>query len=154
MITANIKRHEINRIAKMAKKFKKKAKDEVAKELARSAYKIDADAKINVQKNTTDFAGLIGQITTEPVGSDSLTWSNKSGANYSAYIEFGTGKKVDLTHLVKAGFPASWAMQFKGEGIREVNLQPKPFLFPAINAEQPKLKTRLIKVLKQNARKF
>jgi hypothetical protein len=154
MITANIQRQEISRIAQMAKKFQAEAKLATAKELARSAYKIDADAKVNAQRNITNLGGLIGQIRTEPVSSDSLTWVNRSGAKYSAYIEFGTGRTVDLSNLVKAGFPASWAMQFKGKGIRKLNLQPRPFLFPAINAEQPKLRTRLIKVLKQNAKKF
>jgi len=154
MITATIKRAEINRISHMARKFNAVAKASVAKELARSAYNIDAGAKRNAQKNITNVGGLIGQIRTEPVGSDDLTWVNRSSANYSAYIEFGTGKKVNLSHLVKAGFPASWAMQFKGKGIKKLNLQPRPFLFPAINAEQPKLKTRLIKILRHNAKKF
>jgi len=154
MITAKIQRQEINRIAQMARKFNAVAKAAAAKELARSAYKIDADAKRNAQRNITNVAALVGLITTEPVGSDDLTWVNRSGAKYSAYIEFGTGKTVDLSHLVRAGFPASWAMQFKGKGIKKLNLQPRPFLFPAINAEQPKLKTRLIKTLKQNAKKF
>jgi len=45
---------------------------------------------------------------------------------YSAYHEFGTGGLVDV--------PAEWvemAAQFKGKGIRQVNIMPRPFMYPA-----------------------
>ena len=45
---------------------------------------------------------------------------------YSAYMEFGTGGLVDV--------PEGWgemAMQFKGKGIRQINIMPRPFMYPA-----------------------
>ena len=47
-------------------------------------------------------------------------------AHYAPYIEFGTGGLVD----VPAGLE-DYAIQFKGAGIKQVNLTPRPYLFPA-----------------------
>ena len=45
---------------------------------------------------------------------------------YSAYMEFGTGGKVNIPEEMK-----SIASQFIGKGIKKINLQPRPFLYPA-----------------------
>lgn len=45
---------------------------------------------------------------------------------YSAYHEFGTGGEVNI--------PRGWedvARQFKGKGIKRINLAPRPFFYPA-----------------------
>jgi HK97 gp10 family phage protein len=45
---------------------------------------------------------------------------------YAPYQEFGTGGLVDV--------PRGWekmAMEFIGKGIRKVNLEPQPFMYPA-----------------------
>ena len=49
----------------------------------------------------------------------SMVYAN---ANYAPYKEFGTGKKV----RIPSGYEA-FAWQFKGQGIRKVNQDPKPF---------------------------
>lgn len=64
-------------------------------------------------------------------------------------MEFGTGAKVDLKHLQELGIPDSYAAQFKGKGIREVNLRPQPFLFPAALRGWNNLKTDLQDILKR-----
>tara|TARA_R110002167_G_scaffold34173_4_gene109158 strand:+ start:1057 stop:1536 length:480 start_codon:yes stop_codon:yes gene_type:complete len=48
---------------------------------------------------------------------------------YAPYIEFGTGGMVKLDDMLELGIPSSYAMQFKGKGIREVNLPARPFFF-------------------------
>ena len=48
---------------------------------------------------------------------------------YAPYVEFGTGGKVKLDDMLELGIPSSYAMQFKGKGIREVNLPARPFFF-------------------------
>ena len=48
-----------------------------------------------------------------------------SEASYSPYHEFGTGNLVS----VPAGYEEV-AMKFKGAGIRQVNIQPRPFMLP------------------------
>ena len=47
-----------------------------------------------------------------------------AAATYAAYIEFGTGGLVN----VPAGLE-DYAMRFKGEGVRVVNIPPRPYLF-------------------------
>jgi hypothetical protein len=154
MITVGINKQEIDRIAKKAKKYGKEMKLLVAKDLAKSAYAIDRNAKANAQRKFTDLGGIVSQIRTRPLSADKLTWINISGAKYSAFVEFGTGKSVNLNNLVKAGFPPEWAMQFKGRGVKKLNLQPRPFFFLAIKNEQPKLIKRLEQTIKDNAKKF
>lgn len=58
--------------------------------------------------------------------------------HYSPYIEYGTGTNVD----VPAGFE-DFAMQFKGAGVRQVNIKPMPYFHPAINSELENLKRKL-----------
>ena len=45
---------------------------------------------------------------------------------YSAYMEFGTGGLVNVPSELK-----EVASQFKGKGIKKINIQPRPFLYPA-----------------------
>lgn len=45
---------------------------------------------------------------------------------YAPYVEFGTGGLVD----VQPGWE-DMAIQFKGKGIKQVNLPARPFMFPA-----------------------
>ena len=46
------------------------------------------------------------------------------GVKYAPYQEFGTGNKV----MVLPGYEA-YAMQFKGKGIRKVNVRPRMYFF-------------------------
>lgn len=50
---------------------------------------------------------------------------------YAPYVEFGTGAKVNLQYLREAGLPESYAMKFKGNDIKKVNISPQPYFFPA-----------------------
>ncbi|TVR41894.1 MAG: hypothetical protein EA392_00925 [Cryomorphaceae bacterium] len=52
---------------------------------------------------------------------------------YTPYQEFGTGSLVS----VPPGFEAM-AMQFKGAGIKEVNITPQPHFAPAIERNEPR----------------
>lgn len=61
-----------------------------------------------------------------------LSYKVASNADYSPFIEFGTGGFVQ----VPAGLE-NYAQQFKGKGIREVNIMPQPFLFPAVEKLRP-----------------
>lgn len=55
-------------------------------------------------------------------------------ANYAAYVEFGTGKGFiplpEKEWMTLAG-------QFKGKGIKEVNLPARPYLRPSVNRIYP-----------------
>ena len=57
---------------------------------------------------------------------DNLNYKITSYMPYSAYMEFGTGKMVQVPEELY-----EIAKQFKGKGIREVNIPPQPFMYPA-----------------------
>lgn len=56
-----------------------------------------------------------------------FTFEIISGARYSAYQEFGTGNKVRIPNKYQ-----KFAAQFKGRGIRKVNIQAKPYFIPPL----------------------
>lgn len=68
---------------------------------------------------------------------------------YSAYHEFGTGGLVDI--------PKGWesmAKQFKGKGIRQVNIAPRPFLYPAFIKGSKLYRKDISEALKYLNKKF
>lgn len=66
-----------------------------------------------------------------------------AAANYAPYVEFGTGGSVNLTDMIELGIPPSYAAQFKGKGIREVNLPARPFFFSSARIGFKNLLNRL-----------
>ena len=61
---------------------------------------------------------------------------------YAAFVEFGTGALVN----VPAGLE-DYAIQFKGKGIKQVNLPARPFLFNSFFEEKKSLIDNIKKVL-------
>ena len=66
-----------------------------------------------------------------------------AAANYAPYVEFGTGGSVDLTDMTELGIPESYAAQFKGKGIKDVNLPARPFFFSSARIGFKNLLNRL-----------
>ena len=55
-----------------------------------------------------------------------LSYKVTAYAKYSAFQEFGTGGLVNI--------PDGWermAAKFKGKGVKQVNIKPHPFMYPA-----------------------
>lgn len=59
---------------------------------------------------------------------------------YSPYVEFGTGGLVDVPQGLE-----DYATQFKGEGLKQVNLPARPYLFNSAFEETKELTERLKK---------
>ena len=94
------------------------------------------------------------QITYTPVDTGRLRGANVvempeplhkvliNNVDYAPYIEFGTGGKVsvpaELTDI---------ALQFKGAGIRRVNMRAQPFFFRAFFEEKQNMINRIKKLL-------
>ena len=57
-----------------------------------------------------------------------------SATDYAAYQEFGTGGLVDVPQGLEA-----YASQFKGQGIRQVNMRPQPYFFAPFFERKAKL---------------
>jgi phage gpG-like protein len=62
--------------------------------------------------------------------------------SYAPYVEFGTGTKVNVPKGLE-----DYASQFKGKGIKQVNLSARPFLFPAVEKNSKTFFERVKKLL-------
>ncbi len=96
-----------------------------------------------------------------------LLYQISSLAAYSAYMEFGTGTKVNISPLPPD--LAAYAIQFKGQGKTgkhpvkikgrwamvpyQLNLRAQPFFFPAYNAATKDLIPRLKAIIEETAKK-
>lgn len=109
----------------------------LSNEIGKSALEISRIAKQNV---VVDSGNLKQSIKAERKGK---TAEVVAGAKYAPYVEFGTGGLVDLTDMLELGIPASYAAQFKGKGIKNVNLPARPFFF---NAARIGLKNLLVRL--------
>ncbi len=88
---------------------------------------LEAGAKMWVGNAKRDapkyFGGLAQSISYMPSGKMSFTVV--SGKEYSAYMEWGT-----ITHVSVPAELQSYAIQFKGKGIRKTGgIIPRPFFF-------------------------
>lgn len=54
------------------------------------------------------------------------TYAVEVGVKYGAYMEFGTGGKVQVPDELR-----EVAIRFKGKGVKQVNIRPQPYLYPA-----------------------
>ncbi len=71
----------------------------------------------------------------------------KAAMRYAPYVEFGTGR-VKLSDMQELGIPDSYASQFKGKGVKEVNMGARPFFFNSVREEMAIGLERIKKKLK------
>lgn len=121
---------ELKGLQELLKKFKTLDKEIVKNVddlIEGSAQEIEIDAKVAAPVNKLKSGGSLRQgIKAEPIQGEKLGYRVVAKEKYSAFMEFGTGGKVKVPAELK-----DIAIQFKGKGIREVNIQPRPFLYPA-----------------------
>ena len=130
----------IKRMGKLAPEIAK----EVAMEVNASALAIQSKARRSVASNSTDKGRLVGSIQLKEVNTgDKIMYTVGSRLKYAPYVEFGTGGTVN----VPAGYE-DFAIQFKGKGIRKINLKPRPYLIPAFESEIPILRKNIQNVIK------
>ena len=130
-------------------KFAEKATQVVDDVVSSTAFEVELKAKENASvKQILDKGDLIQNIRAEKQ-EQPLTWKITSYMPYSAYHEFGTGGLVDV--------PAEWqqmASYFKGKGIKQVNIQPRPFMYPAYLFGRNRFNKDLREELKVLTQKF
>jgi HK97 gp10 family phage protein len=114
---------------KKMKAFEGEKKAAIANGLKEAAFNIEADAKTAAP---VDMGFLRQNIRVTEVTETSA--EVVSDANYSPYVEFGTGGLVDVPKGLE-----DYAIQFKGQGIKQVNLPARPFFFPAVYKHYAKL---------------
>ena len=127
----------IKRLGKLSPEIAK----EVAMEINASALAIQSKARRDV---VVDNGILRNSIQLKEVNKgDKLIYTVGSALKYAPYVEFGTGGTVN----VPAGYE-DFAIQFKGKGIRKINLKPRPYLIPAFESEIPILRKNIQNVIK------
>ena len=127
----------IKRLGKLSPEIAK----EVAMEINASALAIQSKARRDV---VVDNGILRNSIQLKEVNSgDKIIYTVGSALKYAPYVEFGTGGTVN----VPAGYE-DFAIQFKGKGIRKINLKPRPYLIPAFESEIPILRKNIQNVIK------
>ncbi len=105
----------------ISKEEEAKLKNLVARSGEMITYHAKLDAPVNKRKGA---GGRLRSSIASSYSSDGLTFTIEVNVNYGAYQEFGTGKFVRIL----PGY-ADIASEFRGRGIRQVNLQAKPYLF-------------------------
>ena len=120
------------------------------------SYEIDVEMAAHVvdmenmakQNAPVDTDRLRSSITTRKV--QPFEYQLVAQTKYAPYLEFGTGANYSIPEYKE------WqelAAQFKGKGIKKVNIMPRPFMRPAILTYWPKFKEQIIKILKDERRK-
>ncbi len=132
-----INQSDLSQLKKKLDNLRAFDKKTLSNELGRSAMDIVRMAKQNAP---VDKGTLKQSIRSER---KDKTVKVIAGANYAPYVEFGTGGSVDLNDMQQLGIPSSYAAQFKGKGIKEVNLPARPFFYNAARIGLRNLLVRL-----------
>lgn len=119
--------------------IEKKFVKDIEAEIDKVATDIDAEATASINAKAVDQGFLKSKQQYEVNG---LTALNYNTANYSPYIEFGTGGLVNVPQGLE-----DYAIQFKGKGIKQVNLLPRAFLYPAWKKNGIKFIERVNKII-------
>ena len=114
---------DLKELESKMKSLFKLSKKELSNEVGTWGLTTQRLAKERVPKDNND---LMKSIKAQRQGDQAVV---EAGMNYAPYVEFGTGRTVDLSELDELGIPQSYAAQFKGKGIKEVNLPARPYLY-------------------------
>lgn len=146
-INIKISETDLKKLGKKIALLKKESTSKLSQNLAKAASEsANKAAEIITEKNIID-TGFLRQ-------SVGFSASNMKAeifaiAKYAPYHEFGTGTKVDVTDAKKLGIPSSEIKRlYKGEGKRKVNINPRPFFFPAVRIGLNNMLKRIEKDLK------
>lgn len=129
---------------KALKKFEAAGEEAVKANIEASGYIMQNDA---MQRVPVDLGQLKNSIRID-FEDNGLTVVMVATAPYAAYQEFGTGGRVSIPKGME-----EMARQFKGRGLRNVNLAPQPYMFPAWDRERKQFVIRLQKELTKLANK-
>lgn len=138
---ANAFTFEIKGLKELQKKFERMPKvlvEELDGELESSCQNIVLHAKTDTR---VDKGGIRQGIS---FAGANLSYVIVSTKHYSPYHDFGTGNQVQVPAEV-----STYATQFKGRGVKKINIKPKPFFFSNFFLERPKLLANINNVIKR-----
>lgn len=103
------------------------------------------DAKMFARSNVNVItSGLVMGIGTPYITDGGFTGEVSVRVPYAPYVEFGTGNLVKVPQELR-----DYAMQFKGRGIRQVNLPARPYLSPAFFINRDRFTKECNRILKK-----
>ncbi len=117
--------------------------DEAAAELQDGAEAIAENAKLLAPVN---YGILKGSIGVDSPTNNGLSINVFSKANYSAYVEFGTGTKVEVSDSPE-GLP-EYALQFKGSHAVP-GMYPRPYFFEAVRHQIPAIIKKMSEIVEK-----
>tara|TARA_X000001382_G_scaffold113601_1_gene91471 strand:+ start:255 stop:692 length:438 start_codon:yes stop_codon:yes gene_type:complete len=143
-MNAKINQQDLAILDKKLKQLKRFSRQELSNEVGKTASDI---VKRSTQKVPVDKGKLKQSVYMAKKGNTAEVGYNKK---YAPYQEFGTGRYIDTKDAKALGFSDSEIkMLFKGEGKRQVNIQPQPFFFPSVREGLKALMGRLDDKLKK-----
>ena len=116
-------------------KFAEKYKEQYVDILTETVQNIETEATAMAP---VDLGILKSSINGEVEGMNGIIGTP---IRYAPYMEFGTGGLVDVPEGLE-----DYAMKFKGAGIKQVNIFPRPFLIPAFKKHTAKMIEELKKL--------
>lgn len=134
----------LNETIKELNKFKELGVEAIKANIEASGYIMQNDA---MQRVPVDLGQLKNSIRID-FKDNGLTVVMVATAPHAPFQEFGTGGRVSIPKGME-----ELARQFKGRGLRNVNLAPQPFMFPAWDKERKQFVIRLQKELDRLANK-
>lgn len=137
----------IQGVISSVRKYPERVVKEINSELQDWAERTEQKAKEKVPIDTGALKSSIRAV----LGADKLTWIVKAGGingvNYAPYVEFGTGAFVDKQFLQEYGL-VSYAEQFRGKGIKQVNLPSRSYLYRNARTEFEKTVKNIQEIIK------
>lgn len=125
-----------DKLLEKLKKYPAEKNKAVKMILVKAGFNIQNNARRIVVSRTNQHKNLHQQIQTQATPNGATVFVR---AGYAPYVEFGTGGLVNVPRGLE-----EYAMQFKGRGIKQVNLPARPFMYPAFRIERPKI-AKLVK---------
>jgi HK97 gp10 family phage protein len=141
MLSIEFNKQSLNAFYKYLKDLEGQVADYVRAEIEDSMLSIETDAASDVP---VDTGALKNSIQSTPIKAtkNQITGGVEVGAEYSPYIEFGTGSRVKVPNEL-----SDFAAQYKGAGIKEVNLPARPFFYPAVWKQRQELPKNIERTL-------
>jgi HK97 gp10 family phage protein len=141
MLSIEFNKQSLNAFYKYLKNLEGDVLDFVRAEIEDSILAIETEAANEVR---VDTGALKNSIQSNPikVSKNEISGGVEVGAEYAPYVEFGTGTRVKVPSELSA-----FASQYKGDGIKEVNLPARPFFYPAVYKQRQELPKNIERTL-------
>jgi HK97 gp10 family phage protein len=143
MLSIEFNKQSLNAFYKYLKDLEGQVADYVRAEIEDSMLAIETDAASDVP---VDTGALKNSIQSTPIKAtkNQITGGVEVGAEYSPYVEFGTGSRVKVPSEL-----SDFASQYKGDGVKDVNLPARPFFYPAVWKQRQELPKNIERTLKK-----